>query len=449
MPGNLRNTVASVAMELIPACSSKPEKPTKVRNPRQVHPTTTTTTIPEKEERQMDRRQLCEEMIQAGHVQSFVDFFYLTHRPDPVALAQTRQQMSGDDEPEAMVKDIELGSREMELLRENLTAAEAARRKGETATVYRSLANLAQYFQNESADPKTGVYFYDKCLEIARITGDYRGEMNANHNLGLAHAFVGDVDAATEFHERHLKMAQELDDDSEIRGALAELIHVYRTAAENRLEQDDPTGAAALFERCLAAAKTAGDSPNEARAGLALGKALIKRGRPKDAIQTLECAEILCKQLDDTDGQGQVCAALADAWQLMGDHDHAADFLERFLELAVDAENLPAEALACSTLGDLLTRRRKDLPRAVDLLRRNFAIAKHLLALGQLRSTKDLDDARILLGIALGYSFLSPYLDAVNNPDLSTLLAWKISRDPLPTPSPFTSDEEPTTADDS
>ena len=30
-----------------------------------------------------DRRSLCEESLQHGFVQSYVDFFYLTHRPDP------------------------------------------------------------------------------------------------------------------------------------------------------------------------------------------------------------------------------------------------------------------------------------------------------------------------------------------------------------------------------
>jgi hypothetical protein len=33
-------------------------------------------------------------------------------------------------------------------------------------------------------DAKTAVYFYEKCLEIARITGDRPGEMFANGKLG-------------------------------------------------------------------------------------------------------------------------------------------------------------------------------------------------------------------------------------------------------------------------
>lgn len=31
----------------------------------------------------MDRRTICEDVLRGGHVQTFVDFFYLTHRPGP------------------------------------------------------------------------------------------------------------------------------------------------------------------------------------------------------------------------------------------------------------------------------------------------------------------------------------------------------------------------------
>ncbi len=49
---------------------------------------------------------------------------------------------------------------------------------------------LAQHFQSRR-DNHTGVYFLEKCLEIARLTKDAVSEMLANHNLGLAHEQVG------------------------------------------------------------------------------------------------------------------------------------------------------------------------------------------------------------------------------------------------------------------
>lgn len=49
-----------------------------------------------------------------------------------------------------------------------------------------SLKSLAQHYQAKS-DPKTGVYFHEKCLEISRLTNDKKGEMAANHRLGLVY----------------------------------------------------------------------------------------------------------------------------------------------------------------------------------------------------------------------------------------------------------------------
>lgn len=46
--------------------------------------------------------------------------------------------------------------------------------------------SLAQYYQDMN-DPRTGVYFHEKCLEISRLTADKGGEMNANHRLGVAY----------------------------------------------------------------------------------------------------------------------------------------------------------------------------------------------------------------------------------------------------------------------
>ena len=163
-----------------------------------------------------DRRQLCEGMLRGGFVQSFVDFFYLTHRPDP----------------ENEGRDVQVPAREAQYLRENLERAEAARRRGDTGAVYAAYANVAKYYESRAGDAATGVYFYEKCLEVARLTGDHRGEMAAHHDLGLARMAAGEAEAAARHHERHLAMARALDDAREARLASRELAGVYTARAE-------------------------------------------------------------------------------------------------------------------------------------------------------------------------------------------------------------------------
>ncbi|CAM9320202.1 unnamed protein product, partial [Sphacelaria rigidula] len=100
---------------------------------------------------------------------------------------------------------------------------ESARRRGDTPSVYKSYNSLAQYYQHMN-DPKTGVYFHEKCLEISRLTNDRGGEMSANHRLGLVYDKMGDVVTATSFHERHHELAQAVDVDEEQNIANDELI---------------------------------------------------------------------------------------------------------------------------------------------------------------------------------------------------------------------------------
>ena len=320
---------------------------------------------------------------------------------------------------------------EMVYIRDNLTHAETARRKGDTATVYAAYSNLAQYFQERSGDPKTGVYFYEKCHEIARLTGDHRGEMAANHDLGLAHTIIGDVDGATRYHERHLEMARGLDDHREMRAASKQLIDVYRAAAEEREAAGDADAAAREHERCIEAARNAGDAQAEARAALALGRALVVRGEEfaSEAVRTLETAELLCSKLGDAEGEGRASAALAAAWRAKGDDDRAREYLERCLEHAQVTDDLAAQAAACRTLGALHSAR-GDFNRAVELLQRNFSIARQLLASGD-ADTALVDRARVHLGIALGNEALGNYLRALQT-DFPALLAWKNGRDALP-----------------
>jgi len=60
-------------------------------------------------------------------------------------------------------------------------------------------------------DEKTGIYFFEKCLEISQVTSDKRGEMDANHNLGKVHESLNQLGEAASYHERHGEIAETMD----------------------------------------------------------------------------------------------------------------------------------------------------------------------------------------------------------------------------------------------
>ncbi|CAN0369722.1 unnamed protein product, partial [Ectocarpus sp. 8 AP-2014] len=218
----------------------------------------------------VDRRAICEDILTGGHVQTFVDFFYLTHRPAPVQDATDPGEGSAE---------VNVPKREMLFIRDNLVAAESARRRGDTAAVYKAYNSLAQYYQ-EMNDPKTGVYFHEKCLEISRLTADRGGEMSANHRLGVAYEKMGDVVAATNYHERHQELATAVDIPDEQKEANKSLINVYRKFAEERESGGLYKESIEFWAKSLEAARSAGDQAALGQACYRLGKAYTELEDP-------------------------------------------------------------------------------------------------------------------------------------------------------------------------
>jgi hypothetical protein len=153
----------------------------------------------------VDKQSLCMSILTNGYVNSFVDFFYLTHR-----TTETGQ----------------IPENQMDFIKTNLTNAEKAHRRGLHERVYDAYEKLAGYFQS-SKDYKTAVYFYEKCLDIAESMEDLAQQGNSNLHLGVAHDLMGQTKLAIQFHEKHLHIAIELDNPTRLEQANLQLVEAY------------------------------------------------------------------------------------------------------------------------------------------------------------------------------------------------------------------------------
>ncbi|GMI23495.1 hypothetical protein TeGR_g11531 [Tetraparma gracilis] len=382
----------------------------------------------------LTKRGLCESILVGGSVQSFVDFFYLTHRPDPRAASSLSAA-------NATPPEIDVSGKEMSFIRDNLTTAEESRRKGDIPRVYNSYSNLALYFQSpEVRDPKTGVYFYEKCLEISKLTGDATGEMAANHSLGVVHQQMGHASKAgsggaghvmtsIQFHERHMHLAREHKALSEMELAAKELVKVYREYAEEKEREGSYDQAVEFYSKGLEAARASRDRAAEGVACHRLGKTYVAVDQAQTATNYLHEFERICKDLDDLQGQGSACAALAAAYQSIGDDDKAVQFLETYLAIASKTENLTAHGEACCALG-VIHNKRGEYQKAVEHFEKNFEIARSILSSGA-GETSLVDASKVFLGMARGNLMLGGYFHAIQF-DIKSLLHWKNTRAPLP-----------------
>ncbi|KAJ1632300.1 hypothetical protein T492DRAFT_838489 [Pavlovales sp. CCMP2436] len=107
-----------------------------------------------------DKHSLCLQVLTDGYVQSFVDFFYLTHKPDTSASHE-------DEEPSSEPDRLVLPAEHLEFVRASLCEAEAARRQSETKA-YQAYARLME----RSGDLPTALAYHQRCLQGAQESED-------------------------------------------------------------------------------------------------------------------------------------------------------------------------------------------------------------------------------------------------------------------------------------
>jgi len=363
----------------------------------------------------VDKQSLCIDILVSGHVQAYVDFFYLTHRPE----------VGPAEEEELQEEQVGIPSAMLPLVKTQLAEAEVARRRGDTQAVFSSYKQLADFFTG-LADQQTATYFWEKCLEITQLTSDAQGEAHATRSLGMAHESAGDLGAAIKQYEQLLRLTQRSGDVPGEQQANDHLVVAYQAVAAERESAGDLTGAIDFREKCLEASRAGGDTQKESQAQYNLGMAHEKVGdieNLKKAVGHYEQYLSLAEAAKDGEAQGAACNALAQVYQRMQDVDAALKHLQRFLELAQASEKLSAQAEACCSLG-VLYNQQNDFASAVQYLERYFELARSI------GDRKLVDKARAYLGIARGNSVLPAFVNVVTS-DLDALLRWKNRRAPF------------------
>lgn len=162
--------------------------------------------------------EFCQDLLVEGYVQSFVDFYHLTHRLDPNITDGSRAKIACSPE-------------EMSFIRNNLVLAELSRRQGNIIGVYTAYNKLAGSYKKKR-DWKTAIFFQKKCLEVAQLTTDLKAEMAAHHTLGEVYQQMGEFADARLSHERHEEIAVSIESGEDIITANVELHKVYLVIAQ-------------------------------------------------------------------------------------------------------------------------------------------------------------------------------------------------------------------------
>jgi tetratricopeptide (TPR) repeat protein len=380
--------------------------------------------------------ELCQQLLVNGFVQSYVDFYHLTHRVDP-HLVEERGDLQ-----------IKTSMDDMIFIRDQLVKAELSRRQGDTVSVYSAFNKLADFYV-ESHDWKTSFFFHEKCLEVAQLTNDSRGEMSANHSLGMIYQLMFDFVGAKSFHEKHEEIAIAIDVFEEIARANVELYKVYLVLAERYESQGLSDEALIMYFKCLESAKKSWDRAAEGEANGKVGNLLLNKGEVQQCIPYLKQQSQIAADLGEAEGRCRACSALALALDLLGQSDKALVELTLVHTISEQAGDTYLQAQACKSLGTLFSKMGK-LEAAVDILQRHFNLLKTILYRSSSEKTagstlnkkvglskapvvtsNDVDLARSFIGISKGNLLAGAYIVSLQN-DLPALLDWKLNRTELP-----------------
>ncbi|EQC34728.1 hypothetical protein SDRG_07542 [Saprolegnia diclina VS20] len=359
----------------------------------------------------VDKREVCAQVLKSGLVQSFVDLFYLVHRVDT--------QIGPDGADKKL--PIGVSPAQMSFLRDNLTTAETARRQGDVIQVFESYERLAAHF-TAARDLRTGVFFYEKCLEIARIARNQDFEIGALENLGNAYYGLKEFEKAQDNHELHVQLVRLMRPEAEKIRALHELCKVYEQVASIHERAGAYDQAIHIHIKFLDCARDANDLPSVALGQYRIGCCHNAMAQATDALLYLKDYLVLCKNLGDVDGECKAYAALATTFEALGHTQQAMDYLKEYLVVAEKIDNVVAQAEACRRLG-LLYSKTREFALALEMMERNFELIRN----NSKRDTRLLDVARTSLGVIRGHHQFSAFVDFVTS-DVATFLKWKASR---------------------
>ena len=375
----------------------------------------------------------CLQLLTDGYVQSYVDFYHLTHRADP--------NLQGNQKSKRIKHTVE----EMMFIRNSLVQAESSRRQGNTNGVYTAYHLLADTYKKKM-DWKTAIFFLDKCLEVAQLTTDIRAEMAANHILGSVYQSMGEFETARAFHERHEKLAYAVDVDEEIIKANSELNKVYWVLAQQLDDAGESEAAIEMYQKCLTAAVKCIDKSAEAEANGKIGDILLRGGKAFESLPFLRQHAQISADQGDAEARCRACSTLAYALDSLGEDDKALAELKLVHTISEQAGDMHLQSQACRALGTLYSKvgRLKD---AMESLERHFELLKAIAVKEKVggSATKNMkldaeaaadtslqaqDLARVYVGISKGNYLMGAYMHTIKY-DTSTLLSWKLNRSEL------------------
>jgi len=352
----------------------------------------------------VDRKSLCIDIICDAYVNSFVEFFYLTHR-----ISESGK-----------VLDSKMPVDQLVYIKENLVKAESAHRQGDSKAMHSAYKNIGDFYK-QAKEYRTAIYFYIKCRDVVAGIQDPALQLVAFLELGLTYECANEVEKAIAAHEQHLRIAETMESEFEMIQASRNLVRTYKLHAKNLMKKGEHEDSLKFLTKCIENGKASGDHKGEAQANLMIGRIHASKNNHKDGICFFKQYLKLCLQLEDKNGEGIAYYELGMAFKATNDKVLATKYLESYLKVCEVQNKADSTAQACSALG-LIHSELGEYPEAIEFYDRKFNLVR------KFDHKSKLGAARVDLGVAKGRNTINDFVDMILADDLQELLEWKCSR---------------------
>ncbi|XP_071369687.1 tetratricopeptide repeat protein 29 [Centroberyx affinis] len=347
---------------------------TQSRRVKQVKESVQTGSVPDKSSQTVSKedialfrnslkQNICVEMLQQGYHRSFSEFFSLLRSDEARRKAAAPGsavwlQVALEDQPD-----------KLEALRLHLVRAEQAERTGGWPAAAEQRLRLARFFSSPQ-DGWLSFHFSRSCVEREGSGTEARANMA---DLFLQQGLVEEARRQAELCVREAESGGGGGAGPRLR-ACRTLWTVYSRLAHALLADRQHAQALLLLREGYQRATDSADKRIEGEAAYQLGLAYQSAGDHVTAKQFFTMYTKTCSALQDADGLGKACKAMAKSMESEGKVDEAVQYLEKFADVS-RSNGLQHNLLdACMSLGNIYCARALvGSARAHSLIRKHSA----------------------------------------------------------------------------
>ena len=364
---------------------------------------------------------ICNELLTTGYVDSFSDFFKISHPKCPGSYHYDYWESVGDDN--ATPAPPIVPPEKYEFIQARLVDAETARRKRQDADLAKAYTDLSQYFQSIN-DMKIAIIYLEKLRDYALFTSDLVREAQALKEIGRLFKEADNLERSLQFCEECLAVSVSIGDG--VAEAQAALIEAYRSYSQMLITRGDGTQAIDFLNKSLKVAADSGVVLSMAICHQELGNCYRQLEMLDSAIEHFEKAFQIYKGLENVEGQSAAVSALATSYKYIGKIDQAVEYFKILHELANQTGNAEDKAMSCLTMGKILWESDQK-EQALVWFEKNFDISIELDDLGVI------EDSRVSLGVSLANYRMARFTQLVRSKEETPdLLDWEIRRNDRP-----------------